>query len=214
MYKLKSKYIKLDNSTRLHGASRPIVGLTGGIASGKSTVAEILNKKGLFVIDADQLIKDIYRKRETINFIDKLLPQAISNGEVDFKVLRAQFFKNAEIKHKIENFLYQRLPIVFQEKLDQNLSHSFVVYDVPLLFEKKLELQFDYILNIFCSPNIQLERIIRRDSSSPQLAQKIIDQQFDVNFKIKKSDYSIENNLDIDHLRKQVDRFLEILLNK
>src|SRR5690606_10373426 len=130
---------KLKPETRLHQTPVPIIGLTGGIASGKSTVSRMLVQKGIPVIDADQLIKDIYRLPETKTFVSEKCPDALKHDEIHFPTLRERFFNNPELKKDLERFLYQRLPQAFQAAYQKLGSPSYVVYDVPLLFEKGLD---------------------------------------------------------------------------
>ena len=83
LLKLKSKYCKLAPEQRLYDLSIPIVGLTGGIATGKSTVSEILKQQGVALIDADALVKDIYALNETKKLVKKLAPEAITDETIE-----------------------------------------------------------------------------------------------------------------------------------
>src|SRR5687768_3002513 len=92
MTRLDPKYVKLDPKTRLHGLQVPVIGLTGGIATGKSTFSKMLEQKGAPVIDADRLVKDIYKLDETKTFIAGRCPDGLRHGEVHFPTLRERFF--------------------------------------------------------------------------------------------------------------------------
>ena len=87
MKRLKHKYIRLEQQERLHQCPLPIVGLTGGIATGKSTVSKIFKEEGLWVICADDLIHQIYQEGETLSFVKGICPQSIQNEKIDFPFL-------------------------------------------------------------------------------------------------------------------------------
>ncbi|MFT6630489.1 MAG: dephospho-CoA kinase [Bacteriovoracaceae bacterium] len=217
MHKLKSNYIKLFTKNRLYNTSLPIIALTGGIATGKSTVAKILHELGVPVIDADCLIKLIYRDHKTIKFINKVCPKAIvENDIIDFKILREEFFKTEDLKVRIENFLYERLPLEFEKelkKLDFN-EYEFLVYDIPLLFEKKLQSKFDLNILVYCSPEIQIQRLMKRDHIKKVLAQNILSQQIDIETKKSLSDLIILNNGTKEELLENTSKLLKSLIIK
>lgn len=212
MYKLKSNYIKLDQSSRLHNSPLPIIGLTGGIATGKSTSASILAEKGLFVIDADQLIKEIYTQDETIFYIKDLAPTAVENNEINFKVLRELFFNNKMLKKDIETFLYQQMPARFLKKVQENSTNChFIIYDVPLLFEKELHKLVDLSVVIYAKEKTQKNRLAIRDNSSSELIDKIIDQQIPIEEKKTFSDFVIDNNSDLISLEHKIQEFISLI---
>src|SRR6476661_1063578 len=119
MKNLKAKYIKLEPGFRLYNLDKPIIALTGGIATGKSTVTKMLEAKGLQVIDADALVKSIYRKEETKNFIKTVFSVAWGNEEISFPKLRELVFQNPKVKEAVETFIYARLPEAFREAISQ-----------------------------------------------------------------------------------------------
>ena len=215
MHKLKSNYIKLVSENRLYNTSLPLIALTGGIATGKSSVTKILRDQGVPVIDADRLIKSIYKNQETTNFINKACPVAIGENDViDFKILREEFFKTEDLKVKIENFLYERLPLEFEKelkKLDFN-EYEFLVYDIPLLFEKKLQSKFDLNILAYCSPEIQIQRLMKRDNIKKVLAQNILSQQIDIETKKSLSELIILNNGTKEELLENTSKLLKSLI--
>ncbi|MBT4793527.1 MAG: dephospho-CoA kinase, partial [Halobacteriovoraceae bacterium] len=119
MHKLKPELIKLSAKERLYGVEIPIIGLTGGIATGKSSVSKFLIENSYPLIDADSLVKDIYTQAKTIQFIKSLAPSVIVNSSIDFKALRVLFFENSIIKAEIEKFIYSKLPGIFADKLSK-----------------------------------------------------------------------------------------------
>ena len=209
---LKESLIKLSQETRLHRCPNPLIGLTGGIATGKSTVTHLFKERGLWPICADQLIHQIYREEATLNKVSSLCPQAIqSQGTIDFKVLRTSFFNSPEIKKELESFLYARLPMVFKEALPSD-TKQVVVYDVPLLFEKQMESQFDLTIVVYTSEQTQLERLSLRDGTDLDTHKKIIQAQWPLSKKRELAHYSIENNKGPDQLRKRAFELLDQIL--
>lgn len=205
---LKKDFISKSSQTRLHGIHQPIVGLTGNIACGKSTVAQIFRERGLKVIDADALIHKIYTWPETLEFIAKEAPQSLSSGVIDFPVLREQFFNDKNLKTKLESFLYSKLPQAFQEELPS--AEDTVIYDVPLLFEKDMRNNFDVVFTVSTSPDIQLQRLKKRDpETSLETFNKIIANQMPLHKKEQLCEFVFKNNGDMKNLEGQVDLALE-----
>ena len=110
---MKFKSAKISSKDRLYNIDIPIVGLTGGIATGKSTCSKILQEKGAPVICADTLVKNIYKEEKTIEFIQKEAPDTVKDHQVNFKLLREKFFNNDDLKIKTENFIYSKLQSEF-----------------------------------------------------------------------------------------------------
>ncbi|MFL5785739.1 MAG: dephospho-CoA kinase, partial [Bacteriovoracaceae bacterium] len=133
--KLKTAWNKLPAAKRMHHLTVPIVGLTGGIATGKSTVAKLLIDHGLPVINADLLVKSIYAHAETKEWIRLNYPDSMKGNEIDFKSLRENFFTAPAVKDEIEAYIYARMPDAFNLSYKNLGRPSFVIYDVPLLFE-------------------------------------------------------------------------------
>ncbi len=216
MHKLKSNYIKLEPKDRLYNTSRPIIGLTGGVASGKSTASKILMEQGIPLIDADQLIKYIYTLPKTVEFVTELIPSAINRDQIDFTILREEFFKNDSLKKKLENYLYKELPNAFEQeyaKISFN-KYDFLIYDAALLFEKKLHLVTDSNILIFCSEAEQIKRLVKRDNISSQLAKKIIENQMSLHDKKKLADIPIENTESVLELESKLLELLGSIVEK
>jgi dephospho-CoA kinase len=210
MHKLKSNNINLDEKSRLYRCPVPIVGLTGSIATGKSTVSGILRDLGLQIIDADSLVKEIYKDQATLNFIKALVPSVINNSQIDFKHLREAFFKDEQIKFQIEQYIYQELPEKFQKALDIcNFDDwDFVIYDVPLLFEKNLIPLVDDFILVYTNEENQLKRLLNRDGINVSQANTIINSQISIEEKRTKSKNIIENNGDLIELNLNVRKLI------
>lgn len=206
--KLKSTYITQTSSARLYGLSIPIIGLTGGIATGKSSVSSSLRERGLPVIDADKLVHKIYAEGKTINFIKSIAPSCIIDSKINFKLLRSLFFSDSSIKKSVETFIYKELPNAFSGDLSNFKSPNFVIYDVPLLFEKNLNTVIDLSVTVYCDKDEQLKRLIQRDQIDTQLADKILSAQLPTSNKRDLADYIIDNNGTFSDLKAQIDVFI------
>lgn len=206
--KLNNKFLKLNSADRLYQYDKPIVALTGGIATGKSTVTKLLEKKGLTIIDADQLVKSIYTTQESKDFIHKNYPSAWAHGEIDFKKLRELVFSDSDVKSNVEGYIYQRLPDAFKEATSKIKNQDFYIYDVPLLFERGLEYKVDLTILVYAPRKVQLARLIDRDGSTEEIGNKILDQQIDIEEKKEKSDLVIDNSGSMIELAAEVDKLL------
>lgn len=213
MKNLKAKWITKTPETRLYEVPVPIIGLTGGIGTGKSTVAKLLREKNIPVIDADKLVKNIYQKPEALEFIAKHFPHAVKDGVIVFQKLREIAFVDAIAKKLIEDFIYAYMPGEFKKAFQAFSNPAFVVYDVPLLFEKKLNSLVDMSVCVYAPRELQINRIVDRDQSDSTLASKIIDNQMDIEEKKKLSDLVISNTGTLEDLTKTVDQqILDITL--
>ena len=208
MIRLKKKLISKDSATRLYGLEKPIIALTGGIATGKSTVSKILSDRGLKIIDADQLVKAIYQTDPAKNFIKTHFPEVWETNEIDFKKLRQLFFSNPDVKSKVEQYIYSELPHFFLEETKKIEQQDFFLYDVPLLFEKNLVTKMDASVLVYAPAEIQKQRLMKRDALSEEMALQIMSQQLDIEFKRSKADFIIHNTGSIAQLKKEVEKLL------
>ena len=187
-----------------------IIGLTGGIASGKSTVSKYLVEKGFKVYDADKIAKDISEKKSVqeeiiTTFGDKILDE---NGNVDRKKLKEVVFKNKEKLKQLNTIIHPKV-IDFYKELKEKNTDEIIIFDVPLLFESGIDKFCDKILVVISDYEIQLDRIVERDKIDRELASKIIKSQLSNEERIKKADVVIENNSSLEDLFEKVERFCE-----
>jgi dephospho-CoA kinase len=206
--KLKPQYIRLSQDQRLYKISTPLIGLTGGIATGKTTVARLLEQAGFAIISADKLVKDVYAQPEALDYLRQNHPEVITAAGIDFPKLREKVFQNPKVKVDIEQFIYQRLPAAFSESQKSLPQDKPIVYDVPLLFEKAMAPLFDLTVVVYAPREVQRQRLMQRDGSSPELADKILDHQMDIELKRGRADFVINNSSDEENLAKEVESFL------
>jgi len=198
----------LSPQSRLYQCPVPLIGLTGGIGTGKSQVGIILKNLGHPVLEADYLVKCIYQKKETIEFVEKLFPNAIVDQAIDFKILRKLFFSQKQEALNLENHLYKQIPAMFEiERLRLNVT-NYLIYDVPLLFEKNLVPYFDSVVLVYAPRSVQKARVLSRDESSSDTIEKILDAQMDIEEKKRLSPWVIENTQGLGELQANVEHWL------
>lgn len=205
MLTMAQKWIRLTKENRLYSLAVPLIGLTGGVASGKSSVTQLLQKKGAAIICADRLIKDIYELPHIKEWFTQNSPEFINNSKIQFSKLREAFFNNPKLKKKIEALLYSHLEMMFYEHLKKWENPSFVIYDVPLLFEKKMESFFDMTLLVYTSKEQQIERLMKRDQIDKDLAMKMLSHQIPIDEKKQLATLTINNQHSLSDLENEVD---------
>jgi len=209
---LKEKWVTKNQNTRLYQIPVPIVGLTGGIASGKSTIADLFRKNNIPVIDADKLVKHIYQNEITINFIKSNFPQAVENNSIVFSRLRELAFTNPQVKKKLEDYIYALLPTEFTNSYKALPPAPFIVYDVPLLFEKGLDQLLDVTLCVYLPRSLQIERLIKRDGITKDLAENILNQQMNIEEKKNKASLVIDNSSDVIQMQEEFNKIFSELV--
>ncbi|MES2962454.1 MAG: dephospho-CoA kinase [Bdellovibrionota bacterium] len=189
------------------------IGLTGGIATGKSTVAQLIRARGHDVIDADQLAREVVQIGTEANLeIARVFgPGALSaSGELDRKRIGEIVFSDRTKLALLEGIIHPRVRALSLEKKRELAARGRKVafYDVPLLYEKNMAELFDRVLVIGCSEATQLARLISRDGFTTDEARKRIAAQLPIAKKIDLADDVISNEGSLDDLAKEVDAYL------
>ena len=172
-----------------------IIGLTGGIASGKSTLSEFFQKKGYFVIDADKIAHQVTKKdSEGAKQIEKVFgSQFFIGGELNRKKLAEEVFSSKE-KTKQLNEIIHPLVISRITSLIENSTDKIIVLDVPLLFESGLDKKCDKTICVYCGEENQISRAIKRSHYSKTDVKNRIKNQLGEKEKIALADYSINTS--------------------
>lgn len=183
-----------------------IVGLTGGIASGKSTVSNLFRKYGIEVVDADKVAKEVSEKKESIEKISNIFGKDIldSDGKIVREKLREKAFKNRELLQELNKIIHPQVMEYFKRKKEENSKDEILIFDIPLLYEAKMEYLCDKIIVVGVDVQKQIRRVVARDGSSKELAKKIISNQMPLDEKIKKADIVIMNDGTLDELEEKV----------
>ena len=191
-----------------------ILGLTGGIGTGKSTVANMLKEKGIPVVDTDLISREVIEYPEIIEKIKLEISNEVFdfNNKLDRKKMSEIVFENQEKLKKLNEIMHPEiLKKMWDEVEELKKNHKIIVVDVPLLFEINMEKEVDKILLIYASKEIQLKRIMERDCRSREEAIKIINSQIPLYKKREKSDYIIQNNDSLEKLEKNLDKIVQKL---
>jgi dephospho-CoA kinase len=192
------------------------IGLTGGIATGKSTVSELLKASGQAVIDADQIARTVVQvgspglKAVVTEFGPEILS---TDGSLDRKKMGQLVFGKPEKLAKLEAILHPLIKVetaVRRKQLEEQ-KIAFAFYDVPLLFEKNMEADFDFIVLVEASPETQQERMKARDGLSDHEISNRLSSQLPMAKKVAKSNYVIHNHGSTEDLKLQVSDFLQKL---
>lgn len=193
-----------------------VVALSGGVASGKSTIASLFANLGVPIIDADIIARQIV-KVGTDPFIQivKHFSQEIllPNGELDRSQLREIIFNNEHERLWLNNLLH---PLIHQETQRQiaRQKAEYIIWVVPLLVENNLHNFADRVLMIDIPESLQLERLVKRDHISELLAKKMILSQASSAKRLAYADDIIDNNGDLNSLKQQVGKLHQQYLNK
>ena len=186
-----------------------ILGLTWGIATGKSTVAEFFRDKKIPVICADTIAREITKNQEILDKISvEFGKEMIVDGKLDRKKMREYVFVDINRVKKLNEITHPPIIEKIKEEINKNKGNPILVVDIPLLFEGNYEFLVEKILLITCRKEIQLLRVQNRDSVSLESAESIISKQMSMEEKEKKSDFVIENNGTKEELNQKMEEFL------
>ena len=183
-----------------------IVGLTGGIGSGKSAAANFFVELGVDLIDADDLAKNVLNKNSKGYelFINEFGEQYLDNDKnIDRDLLRKTIFNDSNKKNKLENIIHPQVRSGIEEFIKTSKSDYCIVV-VPLIYETKSSRYYDRILVIDCDEEIQINRSAIRDNTENKEIKKIISKQASREERLSIADDVILNNRTLDSLKEEV----------
>ena len=191
-----------------------LIGLTGGIASGKSTVAAILKRLGAAIVDADALAREVVEPGQDAwkNIVDAFGAEVLQADQtLDRQRLRATIFNNPAARKTLEAIIHPRVRSLAEERIRQHAAagYEIVVYEVPLLFEGNLHEWLRPVILVACDAAIQKRRLQQRDGLDVEAAQKHIDAQMSLAEKRRLADYVVENDGSLEDLERQVQEVLD-----
>ncbi|MDQ1264073.1 MAG: dephospho-CoA kinase [Campylobacterota bacterium] len=189
------------------------IALTGGIATGKSTVASLLGLNGLRVIDADKIsheILDASREWVRENFGEEF----VIGAKVNRSKLGEVVFSNKEAKKKLEDFLHPKIREEIQKQSDKQDSFKFpYLIDIPLFFENGAYNIKESVV-VYVPKEIQLERFMKRNGYSKEESLRRIESQMDIEEKKKRATWVIDNSKDLKHLQYECEKFVKDIKEK
>ncbi|MFW6285249.1 MAG: dephospho-CoA kinase [Bacillota bacterium] len=187
--------------------------LTGGIASGKSTVARMFEAKGIPLIDTDSLARDVLvDDKEAINQVLSLFEGVgTKDGSIDRKALAKRIFDDPEAREKLNAIVHPRVRSRMHARIEEltREGHRLVLVDVPLLYEAKFDDACQWTITVHVDKATQVERLLKRDGIDKDYALKKIEAQMPLDEKAERSDVVIDNSKDLAHTESQVESILK-----
>ena len=187
-----------------------IVGLTGGVASGKTVISKILREEGAYLIDADQIAKDLVRPHtSTWNELRRVFGDGIldEDGSIHRKKLAAKVFSDPEQRNLLNQILHPRIKEEMDRRtkeIGQNDPEAIVVIDAALLVELGNYREMDRLIVVASTARQQIERLRNRNGMEEEEAQKIITCQMPLEEKLKVADFVIRNEGSLEETKRRV----------
>lgn len=190
-----------------------VIGLTGGIASGKSTVSELLSVFGFKVVDADKAAREAVKKgskglaqvREV--FGDEAIDE---NGEMNRRYMGDLVFNHPEKRLELNAIIHPIVRDIMEEEKQEYLKQGYnVIMDIPLLFENEVENTVDEVWVVYTSESIQMDRLMQRNNLSLEDAKARVYSQISIDKKSRMADHVIDNLGDKLELKQNLERLLE-----
>lgn len=190
-----------------------ILGLTGGIATGKSTVTGMLRERGIPVIDADQIAREVVEPgKPAYDAIVRHFGRDIllEDGQIDRKKLGEIVFSDESERQKLNAIVHPEVRRVMREEAEtaEKNGASIVFMDIPLLFESKLQYMVEKIVVVYAPAAMQLARMMERDELEEEQAQKRLRAQFPIDQKREEADFLIDNSRTREETERQVENML------
>jgi dephospho-CoA kinase len=190
------------------------IGLTGGIACGKSTVATMLVQRGAMLVDADRIAREVVEPGSPVlvqvaeRFGQEVL---LEDGTLNRKKLGEMVFGNPAALKDLQDMMHPSIRALMRERMneyEQQHPDRLVVVDVPLLYESGLQSMFEAVMVVYVPRNVQLTRLILRDGWSTEQAENRLQAQMDIEEKKALADILINNEGSMEQTEGQVDQFL------
>lgn len=189
-----------------------IIGLTGGIASGKTTVSNYLKERGFTVLDADA-----YSRKTTAKggpaipaIIDAFGEDIVDvNGELNRQKLGAIIFNDNDKRRQLNEIVHPLIREMMNADEQKFIATGHVFLDIPLLFENGLDERCDFVVTVYVDRQTQMKRLMDRNDLTSEEAEARINSQMPLEEKASRSNYRLDNNGDLDSLYVQIDRLIE-----
>ncbi|TYP74148.1 dephospho-CoA kinase [Paenibacillus methanolicus] len=190
-----------------------ILGLTGGIACGKSTVSAMLVRRGAHLVDADKVAREVVLPGEpALNDIISLFGRRViaEDGSLDRRELGSIVFADADKLKQLERILHPAIRARMRQQVEASEAadpKGLVVADIPLLYETGQADSYPRIMVVYIPRTLQIERLMARNSLPMEEAVRRVDLQLDIEEKRKLADYVIDNSGDLAATERQIDEY-------
>ena len=190
------------------------IAITGKIASGKSTISEIIKKLGFSVFESDKEVNKLFREQAVKTKIKDLFFDKVDNlikkgGSINKTLLGDYVFLKEEELKNLENLIHPLLNKKKQKFIDLNKKKKILFFDIPLLFEKKLFNEYNFIIYLHVKKKIQEERALKRKKMNKDKFEKILSTQ---NYNLKELNefisIKIDTSKDLDQIKKNLSSFI------
>ncbi|EAF1797562.1 dephospho-CoA kinase [Listeria monocytogenes] len=190
------------------------IGLTGSVATGKSTVSNMIQQAGIPLVDADIAARKVVEPgteelKEIVAYFGEEILHA--DGTLDRAKLGEIIFKDKEKREKLNEITHPRVKDYMLEARERffRAGEELVFFDIPLLFESHLESLVDQIVVVWTTPETELKRLMERNNLTKEDALRRIESQMGIDEKARKADFVIDNNESLEKTQKQVYTFIE-----
>ena len=188
-----------------------IIGLTGGIGSGKTTIAKYFHSFGIPLYIADDEARKLMQSKEILDAIKTVFGDGIFEKETLNRTKLAEIvFNEPEKLEKLNAIIHPAVKSDFKEWLLQNKNAPFIIYEAAILFESGNYANCDYIITVVAPIDTRIERVMKRDKTTRELILKRMEAQWTDEQRISKSDFVIENE-DLKKAKQKVEEILKIL---
>ncbi|MEQ3661505.1 MAG: dephospho-CoA kinase [Flavobacterium sp.] len=191
-----------------------IIGLTGGIGSGKSTVASYFASKGIPVYIADEVAKKIMNRKSVISEVSSIFSENILDDKMklDRKKIASIVFNNQEKLKELNAIIHPKVKTHFVNWLKRHKNYSFIIKEVAILFETGGNKDCDAVILVTAPEKLRIQRTIDRDNTDELSVRERIKNQLSDEIKKKSSNFII-NNIKLENTLEEIDKIIEILNN-
>ncbi|MBF8151431.1 dephospho-CoA kinase [Winogradskyella sp. F6397] len=191
-----------------------VIGLTGGIGSGKSTILKCFKSYGIPVYIADDEAKALMNRSKVIKrkLIHLFGEKAYENNVLNRPYLSSKIFSDKTLLAKMNAIVHPKVASHFKRWLNKQ-DAAYVIKEVAIIFENNLQSQYDYIITVVADEDLRIQRVMKRDNVSKEKVKSIINNQWSDADKVEQSDFVIVNN-DLEDAKKQALKIHNTLLKK
>lgn len=189
------------------------IGLTGGIASGKSTIANLLVERGALLVDADQVAREVVQRGEpALEAIASTFGQALleADGSLNRKALGEIVFRDKASLAKLEAITHPAIRTRMQERIHkyaEQFPDRLVIADVPLLYETNQAHLYEGIMVVYVPAAVQIARLMARNLYTEEEAKRRVELQMDIELKRQKAEWVIDNSGTLEETKRQINEF-------